>query len=177
MSKQRDLGRWPVQVDLTLRAERYNTRYGLDAGDVAAEFAGTCNARAHEITDAIAAAVNNAQAGLNWLQAQPLELEEIREALNSIVNNGKRTCEIVVGLRAHMQKVAAGDGAADPRVDNHDEWGSRCLYEYTLPSSEHWEELAHWFNPAQRAQPTHPARCPPRSTHWRVNAYRAAPRK
>jgi len=88
MSKQRDLGRWPVsqQIDPTLRAEGHDAQCGLDAGDVAAEFARTCNAQAHEITDALAAAVHNAQAGINWLRAQPLDQEEVREALNSIVN-------------------------------------------------------------------------------------------
>jgi hypothetical protein len=65
-----------------------------------AEFVRTYHAQAHEMTDAIAAAVTNAQAGLNWLNAQPLDLEEVRKALNSIVNDGKRACEIVVRLRA-----------------------------------------------------------------------------
>ena len=131
MSKQRDLGRWPViqQIDPTFRAEGHDAQYD----DVAAEFARTCDAQAHKITDAIAAAVVNAQAGLNLLRAQPLDLEEVREALNSVINSGNRACEMVVGLRALMRKVAAADGTADPRTDNHDEWpeGSRCLYEYT----------------------------------------------
>ena len=124
MSKQRDLGRWPVsqQIDPTLRAEGHDAQY---AGDVAAELARTCNAQVHEIIDALAASVIGAQAGLNWLRAQPLDQEEVRKALNSIVDNGKRACEIVVGLRALMQKMAAADGATDPRADNH------CLYEYT----------------------------------------------
>jgi hypothetical protein len=120
MSKQRDLGRWPViqQIDPTFRAEGHDTQYG----DVAVEFARTCDAQAHKITDAIAAAVTHAQAELILLRAQPLDLEEVRETLNSIINNGNRACEMVVGLRALMRKVAAADGAADPRTDNHDEW-------------------------------------------------------
>ena len=61
------------------------------------------------MADAIPATVTNAQAGLNWLRAQPLDQEEVRKALNSIVDNGKRACEIIVGLRALMQKVAAAD--------------------------------------------------------------------
>ena len=64
------------------------------------EFVRTYHAQAHEITDAVAAAVTGAQAGLNWLRAQPPDLEEVRKALNSIVNDGKRACEIVVRLRA-----------------------------------------------------------------------------
>jgi len=76
---------------------------------------------------------NNAQAGLNWLHARPLDLEEVRQTLNSIINNGSRACEMLVGLRVLMRKAAAADGATDPRTDNRDEWpeGSRCLYEYT----------------------------------------------
>ena len=76
-----------------------------------AEFVRTYHAQAHEIADAITAAVTNAQAGLNWLNAQPLDLEEVRKALNSIVNDGKRACEIVVRLRALMNKVPTVDGA------------------------------------------------------------------
>ena len=75
-----------------------------------AEFVRTYHAQAHEMTDAIAAAVTSAQAGLNWLSAQPLDLEEVRKALNSIVNDGKRACEIVVRLRALMNKVPTVDG-------------------------------------------------------------------
>ena len=78
-----------------------------------AEFVRSYHAQAHEMPDAIAAAVTNAQAGLNWLNAQPLDLEEVRKALNSIVNDGKRACEIVVRLRALMNKVPTGDGAAN----------------------------------------------------------------
>jgi hypothetical protein len=69
-----------------------------------AEFARAYHAQAHEITDAITAAVTNAQAGLSWLRAQPPDLEEVRKALNSIVSNGKRAGEIVVRLRGLMNE-------------------------------------------------------------------------
>jgi hypothetical protein len=65
-----------------------------------AEFVRTYHAQVHEMTAAIAAAVTDAQAGLNWLSAQPLDLEEVRMAFDSIVSDGKRACEIVVRLRA-----------------------------------------------------------------------------
>jgi hypothetical protein len=77
----------------------------------AAQFVRTYHAQAHEMTDAIAAAVTSAQAGLNWLSAQPPDLEEVGKALNSIVNDGKRACEIVVRLRALLNTVSAADGA------------------------------------------------------------------
>ena|SRR5215475_11683945 len=68
------------------------------------EFARAYHAQAHEITDAITAAVTNAQAGLNWLRAQPPDLEEIRKVLSSIVSDGRRAGEIVVRLRALMNE-------------------------------------------------------------------------
>jgi hypothetical protein len=71
-----------------------------------AEFVRTCNAQAHEIVDAIAAAVTNAQAGLNWLCAETPDLEEVRQALTGIASDGKRAAEIVVRLRGLMNEVA-----------------------------------------------------------------------
>ena len=40
-------------------------------------FERTYDAQVHEMADAIAATVTNAQVGLNWLRAQPLNLEEV----------------------------------------------------------------------------------------------------
>ena len=54
----------------------------------AAEFERTYNAQAHEIVDAMTAAVTNAQAGLNWLRAEPPDLEEVRQVLNFIARDG-----------------------------------------------------------------------------------------
>jgi hypothetical protein len=70
-----------------------------------AEFVRAYSAQAHEIVDAITAAVTNAQAGLNWLRAEPPNLEEVRQALDGIANDSKRAAEIVVRLRAFMHKV------------------------------------------------------------------------
>ncbi|WJR75776.1 hypothetical protein [Bradyrhizobium sp. NP1] len=65
-----------------------------------AEFVRTYNAQAHEIVDAITAAVHGAQAGLNWLRTEPPDVEEVRRMLDGIINDGKRAAEIVVRLRA-----------------------------------------------------------------------------
>jgi hypothetical protein len=70
-----------------------------------AEFVRTYSAQAHEIVDAITAVVTNAKAGLNWLRAEPPNLEEVRQALDGIASDGKRAAEIVVRLRALMNKV------------------------------------------------------------------------
>jgi hypothetical protein len=81
---------------------------------ISAEFLRTYDAQTHESIDAIAATVTNAQAGLNWLRAQPVDLEEVRRALNSVAKDGKRAGESVVGLRALMNKLPTADGASDP---------------------------------------------------------------
>jgi hypothetical protein len=81
---------------------------------ISAEVLRTYDAQTHEIFDAIAATVINAQAGLNWLRAQPVDLEEVRRALNSVAKDGKRAGESVVGLRALMNKLATADGGSDP---------------------------------------------------------------
>ena len=78
------------------------------------EFMRAYNAQAHEMVDAIAAAVTSAQAGLNWLRADPPDLEEVRRALIGIASDGKRAAKIVVQLRALMKKVPAVNGALDP---------------------------------------------------------------
>ena len=81
-------------IDPSLRAEEHDViagQYGLDT--FAGEFVRTDNGQAHEIIDAIAAVVLDAQAGLN---------------------DGTRAGDIVVRTRALMKKVAAADGAADP---------------------------------------------------------------
>ena len=86
------------------------------------QFVRTYYAQAHEITDAITAVVINAQAGLQLLRVQSPDLEKVRQALNSIANDGKRAGDIVVRTRALMKKVAAADRAADAWADNRDEW-------------------------------------------------------
>ncbi|WP_156928112.1 hypothetical protein [Bradyrhizobium sp. Tv2a-2] len=61
-----------------------------------AEFVHTYGA----IVDALTATLMNAEAGLNWLSAEPPDLEDARRALNAIANDSKRAGEIVVRLRA-----------------------------------------------------------------------------
>ena len=69
------------------------------------EFVRTYNAQAHEITNAITAVVINAEAGSTWLCAEPPDLEGVRLALDGIASDGKRAAELVVRLRALMNKV------------------------------------------------------------------------
>jgi PAS domain S-box-containing protein len=65
---------------------------------------------AHEVNQPIAAAVTNAQAGLRWLGAHPPDLDEVRQALGLIVENGKRASDVIGRIRALIKK-------APPRKD------------------------------------------------------------
>lgn len=73
-----------------------------------AEFVRSCNAQAHEVVDAITATVANAEAGLSWLRAEPHNLREVRQALDSIARDGKRAAEIIFRLRALINEGAHG---------------------------------------------------------------------
>jgi hypothetical protein len=78
------------------------------------EFMRAYNAQAHEIINAITAVVIDAEAGLNWLRAQPQDLEEVRRTLDAIASDGKRAAEMVVRLRALAKKALTADGAPAP---------------------------------------------------------------
>jgi PAS domain S-box-containing protein len=66
---------------------------------------------AHEVKQPIAAAVTSAQTALRWLEAQPPELGEVREALSRTVRAGKRAGDVVGQIRALVTK-------APPRKDS-----------------------------------------------------------
>ena len=68
---------------------------------------------AHEVKQPIAATVSNAQAALRWLTREPPDLEEVREALAHIVQDGKRAGDVVGRIRDLIKK-------APPREDRFD---------------------------------------------------------
>ena len=68
---------------------------------------------AHEITQPIATARNNARAALHFLDTQPPDLGEVREALACVVGDADRAGEIIDRIRDHIKK-------APPRKDRFD---------------------------------------------------------
>lgn len=68
---------------------------------------------AHEINQPIAASVIDAGAALRFLAAQPPAFDEARQALEAIVNNGRRAGDVIGRIRALIKK-------APPRKDNVD---------------------------------------------------------
>jgi C4-dicarboxylate-specific signal transduction histidine kinase len=65
---------------------------------------------AHEVKQPIAASVTNAWAAMRWLDRQPPNLEEAREALARIINEGRRAAEVIDRIRDLVKK-------APPRKD------------------------------------------------------------
>src|SRR5205807_10490196 len=61
---------------------------------------------AHEVNQPIAAVVTNAQAALRWLNMQPSDPEEVRQALDRIVRNGTRAGDVISRIRALVAKAA-----------------------------------------------------------------------
>jgi PAS domain S-box-containing protein len=68
---------------------------------------------AHEITQPIASARNNARAALNFLDKRPPDVDEVREALGCIVGDADRASDIIDRIRDHIKKVP-------PRKDRFD---------------------------------------------------------
>jgi C4-dicarboxylate-specific signal transduction histidine kinase len=67
----------------------------------------------HEITQPIASARNNARAAVNFLDKQPPDLGEVREAIGCVVADADRAGDIVDRIRGHIKK-------APPRKDQFD---------------------------------------------------------
>jgi len=64
----------------------------------------------HEVLQPIAAGITNAQTALRWLGSQPPDLEEVRQALARVINEGKRATDVIDRIRALIRK-------APPRKD------------------------------------------------------------
>ena len=67
----------------------------------------------HEIRQPIAAARNNATAALNFLDAQPPDLGEVREALGCVVDDTDRAGAIVDRIRDQIKKALPQKGRFD----------------------------------------------------------------
>ncbi|MFC0400013.1 trifunctional serine/threonine-protein kinase/ATP-binding protein/sensor histidine kinase [Paraburkholderia rhizosphaerae] len=60
---------------------------------------------AHEVNQPIAATVSNAEAALRWLNRQPPDLKEVREATERIVKEGHRAADVIGRIRALIKKA------------------------------------------------------------------------
>ncbi len=58
----------------------------------------------HEVMQPLGAVVTNAQTAVRWLDAQPPDLEEAREALGRAIKDGNRAGDVVGRIRALVKK-------------------------------------------------------------------------
>ena len=77
-----------------------------------AELVRTSVTQVHKMADAIAPTVTNAHAGLNWLRAQPLDLEGARRLLTRLVSlttvgERARSTNDCIGTDASMYSIQA----------------------------------------------------------------------
>ena len=80
-----------------LRAELAGVARLTALGELAASIA-------HEIRQPLAAVVNNANAGLRWLNNQPPNLEQVRTALKRIVRDSERGGDVLGSIQGMLKK-------------------------------------------------------------------------
>jgi C4-dicarboxylate-specific signal transduction histidine kinase len=68
---------------------------------------------AHEVTQPIASSRNNARAALNFLDRQPPDLGEVKEALKCVLADADRAGDIVDRIRDHFKKAPPRKGRFD----------------------------------------------------------------
>ncbi|HXX51563.1 MAG TPA: MASE1 domain-containing protein [Xanthobacteraceae bacterium] len=90
--------------NMMLERERDNKLMNVEAITVAI---------AHEVRQPLAAIVANGNAALRFLDKEPPDRDEVRSALNRIVNDGHRTSEVFDGIRALFRKVDQGRQPVD----------------------------------------------------------------
>jgi len=60
---------------------------------------------AHEVSQPIAAVINNAAAAVNWVGKDTPDLEQIRHALDRIISSGHRANDVIDRIRALLKKA------------------------------------------------------------------------
>ncbi len=100
-------------MDVTERRRAEEERQALAHANRIATIGQLTASIAHEVNQPIAAVVTNAQAALRWLNIQPPDPEEVRQALDRIVSNGRRAGDVIGRIRALVTN-------APPRNDQLD---------------------------------------------------------
>ena len=100
-----------TMMDVTERRRAEEERQALAHANRIATMGQLTASIAHEVNQPFAAAITNAQATLRWLSAARPDLEEARQALRRIVENGNRAGEVIGRIRALITK-------APPRKDD-----------------------------------------------------------
>ena len=67
----------------------------------------------HEVMQPLGAVVTNAQTAVRWLDAQPPDLKEAREALGRAIKDGNRASDVIGRIRALVKKSPPVKGGLD----------------------------------------------------------------
>ena len=97
-------------IDVTERRRAEEERQALAHANRITTIGQLTASIAHEVNQPIGAVVTNAQAALRWLNMQPPDPEEVRQALDRIVKAGRRAGDVISRMRALVRK-------APPRKD------------------------------------------------------------
>jgi PAS domain S-box-containing protein len=100
-------------IDVTERRRAEEERQALAHANRITTIGQLTASIAHEVNQPIAAVVTNAQAALRWLNMEPPDPEEVRQALDRIVKAGRRASDVISRMRALVRK-------APPRKDQLD---------------------------------------------------------
>ena len=93
-------------LDLTERKQAEQALRDLESELARQSIMGTFTASlAQNITQPIGSALNNARAALNFLDEQPPNLREVREALGCVVGDADRAADIIDQIRDHIKKA------------------------------------------------------------------------
>src|SRR5437762_5762920 len=102
-----------TMMDVTERRRAEEERQALAHANRVTTMGHLTASIAHEVNQPLAAVVTNAQAALRWLNMQPPDPEEVRQALDRIVQAGRRASDVISRMRALVRK-------APPRKDQLD---------------------------------------------------------
>jgi C4-dicarboxylate-specific signal transduction histidine kinase len=94
-------------MDVTERTRAEEERQALAHANRIATMGQLTASIAHEVNQPIAAARNNAASALRFLSRSPPDLEEVREALDCVVNDVDRAGNVIGGIRKLITKTPA----------------------------------------------------------------------
>ncbi len=100
-------------IDVTDRRRAEEERQALAHANRVTTMGQLAASIAHEVNQPIAAVVTNAQAALHWLNMQPTDPEEARQALDRIVKAGRRAGDVVSRIRALVRRAPARNHQLD----------------------------------------------------------------
>jgi len=114
-----------AQATIALESTRRERQYREMQGELAhanrvATMGQLTASIAHEVKQPIGAAVSYAQAALRFLARRPPELQEVREALEAIVETGHRAGEIVDRISGLIKKAPPRKECLDINADIHE---------------------------------------------------------